>query len=160
MTCSRRDVAALGGVPTRRTAIKGSVAAHVAATYKTARCSPLTNCTLWYGWLPVMGVAGLSALTHLVVALLHGQRLRQSTVMRTLLSPSSVPAPALQTGGAFLRTSAWQTPCLVQAVLALVAPDAWGPMEGQPHLLLNSVRRGAWEVFSLGVIWHGRVMAR
>jgi hypothetical protein len=46
------------------------------------------------------------------------------------------------------------TPHLVRAVLALVCPDP----DGLTHLALDSVRCGRWEVFTLGVVWHGRAL--
>jgi hypothetical protein len=40
-----------------------------------------------------------------------------------------------------------------------VPPDPPGrPTAGLTHLALASVRCGPWEVFTLGVIWHGRVL--
>jgi hypothetical protein len=45
-------------------------------------------------------------------------------------------------------------PRLVPAVLAVVPPDR----SGVTHLALDSVRCGPWEVFTLGVVWHGRVL--
>src|SRR5919198_1634015 len=53
----------------------------------------------------------------------------------------------------------WLTPRLVRAALALVAPDpAPWPTAGLTHLVLDSVRCGRWELFALGVAWHGRVL--
>ena len=49
---------------------------------------------------------------------------------------------------------AWLVPRLVPAALALVLPDR----DGLTHLALDSVRCGRWEVFTLGVVWHGRVL--
>lgn len=109
--------------------------------------------------------AALTALSHLVVALLSGQRLRPSALMRALLSPC--PVPARQRYKRLARfwerpwlTPAWLTPRVVRAVLTLVPPDpdAWGPTAGQTHVALDSVRCGPWEVFTLGVVWHGRVL--
>ncbi len=51
-------------------------------------------------------------------------------------------------------TSTWLTPSLVRAVLALVVP-----LPGVPcHLALDTVRCGPWEVFTVGVVWCGRVL--
>lgn len=107
--------------------------------------------------------AARAALAHLVVALLVGQSLRVSVLMRALLSPE--PVPARQRYKRVARfwarpwlTPAWLTPRLVRAALLLVAPDGWGPTRGQTHLALDSVRCGGWEVFTLGVVWHGRVL--
>jgi hypothetical protein len=107
--------------------------------------------------------AALRALAHLVVALLCGQSLRPSALMRALLSP--VPVPARQRYKRVARfwarpwlTPAWLTPRLVRAALALVEPVPWGPAEGQLLVVLDSVRCGPWEVFTLGVVWHGRLL--
>ena len=107
--------------------------------------------------------AALSALSHLLVALLCGQSLRPSALMRALLSPK--PVPARQRYKRVARfwerewlTPAWLTPRLVRAALALVDPDGWGPTAGLTHVALDSVRCGPWEVFTLGVVWHGRVL--
>jgi hypothetical protein len=51
---------------------------------------------------------------------------------------------------------AWLVPRLVPAALALVPAER----DGVTHLALDSVRCGAWEVFTLGVVWHGRVLPR
>src|SRR5579871_1812480 len=118
-------------------------------------------------WLQALEIcpqrAALAALGHLVVALLMGQSLRASALMRALLSP--LPVPARQRYKRLARfwarpwlTPAWLTPRLVRAALALVPPDAWGPTRGQTHVALDSVRCGPWEVFTLGVCWHGRVL--
>src|SRR5919201_3141454 len=107
--------------------------------------------------------AALSALTHLLVALLCGQSLRPSRVMRALLSPK--PVPARQRYKRVARfwerpwlTPAWLTPRLVRAAVALVEPAPWGPAGGQLLVVLDSLRCGPWEVFTLGVIWHGRML--
>src|SRR5919199_2121471 len=103
--------------------------------------------------------AALSALTHLLVALLVGQNLRPSALMRALLSP--VPVPARQRYKRLARawtrpwlSPAWLSPRLVAAVLALVGPER----DGRTHLALDGVRCGSWEVFTVGVVWHGRVV--
>ncbi len=107
--------------------------------------------------------AALTALTHLLVALLTAQSLRPSALMRALLSPHAVPARQRYKRVARFwerpwLTPAWLTPRLVRAALALVEPDGWGPTAGLTHVVLDSVRCGSWEVFTLGVVWHGRVV--
>jgi hypothetical protein len=79
--------------------------------------------------------AALSALTHLLVALLCGQSLRPSALRRALLSP--LPVPARQRYKRVARfwerpwlTPAWLTPRLVRAALALGEPAPWGPAGG------------------------------
>lgn len=119
-------------------------------------------------WLQAMGVAphatALAALAHLVTTLLVGQSLRPSALMRALLSPTPVPARQRykRVARAWTRrwlSPEWLTPCLVRAALALVAPDPAGtPTAGQTHVALDSVRCGPWEIFTVGVVWHGRLL--
>jgi hypothetical protein len=129
--------------------------------------SPQELYPLVLSWLQALdvgrGPAATTALTHLMVALLVGQSLRPSALMRALLSP--VPVPARQRYKRLARfwarpwlTPGWLTPRLVRAALALVPPDGGGPTQGQTHVALDSVRCGGWEVFTLGVCWHGRVL--
>jgi hypothetical protein len=97
-----------------------------------------------------------AALAHLVTALLVGQRLTATGLMRALVSETAVPARQRyqRVARALARpwlTPAFLTPRLVRAALALT-PD---PV---PHLALDSVRVGRWEVFTLGLVWHGRVL--
>jgi hypothetical protein len=105
----------------------------------------------------------LTALAHLVLALLTAQSLRPSALMRALLSPC--PVPARQRYKRVVRfwkrpwlTPAWLTPHMVRAVLALVPPAGWGPTAGLSHVVLDSVRCGSWEVFTLGVRCQGRLV--
>jgi hypothetical protein len=106
----------------------------------------------------------LAALAHLVVALLTGQSLRPAALMRALLSPHPVPARQRykRVARAWDRpwlSPAWLTPRLVRAVLALVPLDPpASPTAGMTHVALDSVRCGSWEIFTLGVVWHGRVL--
>jgi hypothetical protein len=113
-------------------------------------------------WIAALGgpvqPAATRALANLVVALLTAQSLRPSAVMRALLSPS--PVPARQRYKRRTRaldrpwlTSAWLTPRLVRAVLVLLPAAA-----GLTHVALDSVRCGRWEVFTLGLVWQGRVV--
>jgi hypothetical protein len=124
--------------------------------------SPQALYPLVLSWITALGApaqpAATAALAKLVVALLTAQSLRPSAVMRALLSPT--PVPARQRYKRRTRaldrpwlTSAWLTPRLVRAVLALLPPEA-----GLTHLALDSVRCGRWEVFTLGVVWQGRAV--
>lgn len=97
------------------------------------------------------------ALAALVTALLVGQSLRPSVLARALPSPHACPARARyrQVARAWARpwlTAAQLSPALVTAALALAPPD------GAPLLVLDSVRCGGWEVFTVGLAWHGRVL--
>ena len=119
-------------------------------------------------WLQTMGVAphapALAAVARLVTALLVGQSLRPSALMRALLSPTPVPARqrSKRVARAWTRrwlSPEWLPPRLVRTALALVAPDPAGPpTAGLTHVALDSVRCGPWEVFTAGVVWHGRVL--
>src|SRR5829696_9156037 len=111
-------------------------------------------------WVQALGgpthpAAGL-ALAQLLSALLVTQSLRPSALMRALPSSQSVPARQRyqRVARAWTRawlTAAWLTPRLVRAALALVP--------GRERLLaLDSVRCGPWEVFTVGLVWHGRVL--
>jgi len=100
--------------------------------------------------------AAQPALAQLVTALLSAQRLTATALMRALLSDPTVPARQRQKRVARALARPWLTPAvlpprLVRAALALV-PDP------TPHLALASGRLGRWEVFTLGVVWHGRVL--
>ena len=114
-------------------------------------------------WLQAMDAAAhpaaVVALAHLVVALLRGQSLRPSALMRALLSPTAVPARQgyKRVARCWERpwlTPAWLTPRLVPAALALVPPDRGGVT----HVALDSVRCGHWELFTVGLVWQGRVL--
>ena len=121
-------------------------------------------------WLHALAVGGprhttaLNSLAALVTALLLSQSLRPSALMRTLPSPR--PVPARQRYKRLARSldrlglaAARLTPRLVRAALALVPADPErSPTAGQTHLALDSVRCGGWEIFTLGVVWHGRVL--
>ena len=119
-------------------------------------------------WLQALGAVphhnAREALSTLVSALLLGQSLRTTALMRALLSPSPVPARQRykRVARAWTRpwlTSGWLTPYLVRAVLSLVRrdPAAWGT-EGLVVVALDSVRCGRWEVYTLAVVWHGRAL--
>jgi hypothetical protein len=104
---------------------------------------------------PGQGVAQ-RALAHLVVALLCGQRLTAASLLRASVSATTVPARQgyKRLARALARpwlAPAFLTPRLVRAALALV-PDA------RPKLALDSVRLGRWEVFTVGLVWHRRVL--
>jgi hypothetical protein len=114
-------------------------------------------------WLQALGLAphraALGGLAHLVTALLLAQSLRPSALMRALSSPQPVPARQRYKRVRRALGRAWLaparlTPPLVRAALALAPPDE----RGLTHLALDSVRCGRWEVFTLGVAWHGRAL--
>lgn len=111
-------------------------------------------------WLQVLGAvphaSGLASVAEVVTALLTGQSLRPSNLGRVLLSPAGVGARhryrrvrRVLTRGRL--ASASLTPVLVRMALALVR-------DAVPHLAMDTVRCGPWEVITVGVVWHGRVL--
>jgi len=120
-----------------------------------AELYPVVHAWLQAGRLIPQALA-LGSVANLVTALLVGQRLRYGSLARTHLSPAGVTARQRYRRVRRVLTrpwlsSAWLTPRLVPVVLALV-PD---PV---PHLAMDTVRCGAWEVLTIGVVWHGRVL--
>ena len=111
-------------------------------------------------WLQGLGafghVAGLASVAQVVTAVLIGQSLRVGGLSRALLSAPEVAARHRYrrvrrvVTGARLRSTDL-TPSLVRAALVLVD-------DAVPHLAMDTVRCGPWEVITLGVVWHGRVL--
>lgn len=100
--------------------------------------------------------ASLSAITDLVEALLIGQSLHPADLARTL--PRLQTAHARQAQRRVRRSlgrsrlgSQALTPWLIRAALALVS-------DAEVSLVLDSTRCVTWEIFTLGVRWHGRVL--
>jgi hypothetical protein len=113
-----------------------------------------------HAWLQAMGAvphaAGVASVAQVVTALLVGQSLRYGSLARALVSPPGVPARHRYRRVRRLLTrarlsSAQLTPQLVRTALALVP-------EPEPHLALDTVRCGGWELLTVGVVWHGRVL--
>jgi len=111
-------------------------------------------------WLQALGAVphavGVASVAEGVTALLIGQSLRVSSLARTLLSPGGVPARHRyrRVRRVLTRTrlsSAQLTPCLVRLALGLVADPV-------PHLAMDTVRCGRWEIVTVGVVWHGRML--
>lgn len=111
-------------------------------------------------WLQGVGAvshaAGLGSVAQLVTALVIGQSLRPARLARTIMSTPGVPARQRYKRVRRVLTRGWLssealTPWLVRSALALV-PDA------TPHLAMDTVRCGRWEVITVGVEWHGRVL--
>jgi len=118
-------------------------------------------------WLQALGgpahVTAQHALAQLVPALLVGQSLRSTALMRALLSleGGSARQGYRRVARAWTRpwlSPAWLTPRLVRAAVALVPAEGPGPTAGRRHVALDSVRWGRWEVFTLGLVWHRRVL--
>jgi hypothetical protein len=129
--------------------------------------SPRALSPLVQTWLQALELScppvALNALTDLVLALLTAQSLRPSALMRALLSPHAVPARQCYKRGARFWERPWLTPAwltrhVVRTVLALVPPDGWGSAAGLSHVVLDSLRCGAWQVCTLGVRGHGRIV--
>lgn len=111
-------------------------------------------------WLQVMGVvghaSGLASMSEVVTALLIGQSLRPSNLGRAILSPATVGARHRYRRVRRVLTrarlsSGVLTPVLGRTALALVSDRV-------PHLAMDTVRCGRWEVITVGVVWHGRVL--
>jgi hypothetical protein len=118
-------------------------------------------------WLQALGGpahrAAQGALAQVVTALLIGQSLRSTALMRALLSleGGSARQGYRRVARAWTRpwlAPAWLPPRLVRAAVALVPPDGPGPTAGLRHVAVDSVRCGRWEVFTLGLVWQGRVL--
>ena len=100
--------------------------------------------------------AGTASMASLVTGVLLGQSLRRAELGRAQASERSVPARQryLRVARGLTRpwlSSAELTPRLILAALAVVD-------EPVPHLAMDTVRCGAWESITVGVVWHGRVL--
>lgn len=100
--------------------------------------------------------AGEASLASLITAVLLGQSLRRAELGRTQASNRSVPARQryLRVARGLTRpwlSSAELTPHLIRAALAVVDDPV-------PHLAMDTVRCGAWESITVGMVWHGRVL--
>lgn len=126
--------------------------------------SPRTLYPLVLLWVQALGCCphrtGQRALAGLLTALLTAQSLHRTALMRALVSPSAVPARQRYRRLARLLdrqwlSPAWLMPALVRAAVALAV--AAGPAR-TARLALDTVRCGRWEIFTVGVVWHGRVL--
>jgi hypothetical protein len=118
-------------------------------------------------WIQALGLAGGgasgAAVAALLTALLVGQSLWPSGLMRALPSPGACLARSRyqRVARAWRRpwlSSAHLTPRLVRVVGQLAPLARRGPLAGLTHLALDTVRCGRWELFVVGVVWHGRVV--
>ncbi len=128
---------------------------------------PLELYALVLRWVQALEVvatgSSAGAVAALLTALLVGQSLWPSALMRALPSPGACLARSRyqRVARAWLRpwlSSAHLTPPLVRAVGTLAPVPRGGPLAGLTHLALDTVRCGGWEVFVVGVVWHGRVV--
>lgn len=113
-------------------------------------------------WIP--NVTARAAMVHLLCSLLVAQSLHPADLMRATLSPLRVPACQRYRRVARAWMRPWLspsvlTPVLVRAVRALlsVVPPERAP-DGGWVLVLDSLRCGPWEIFTVGVAWHGRAL--
>lgn len=113
-----------------------------------------------HGVVQALGVAqsgaGAASVASLVTGVLLGQSLRRAELGRAQASERSVPARQryLRVARGLTRpwlSSAELTPHLIRAALAVVDDPV-------PHLAMDTVRCGAWESITVGVVWHGRVL--
>ena len=123
--------------------------------------SPLELYPLVLGWLQAMAVTphptASAALAHLLTALLVGQSLRPSALGRALLATEAVPARQRYKRVARAWERAWLAPGWLTARLVPAALALMGA-ERLSHLALDSVRCGRWEIYTLGLVWHGRAL--
>jgi hypothetical protein len=112
------------------------------------------------GWVHALEMApvgpGATSLASLATALLNGQSLRSAALERAQLSARTVRARQRYKRVARALTRPWlssaqATPHLVRAALELVDDPV-------PHLAMDTVRCGAWEAITVGVVWHGRML--
>jgi len=113
-----------------------------------------------YAWLQAVGAvphaAGVASVAQLVTALVLGQSLRAASLARTMVSEPGVPARQRYRRVRRILTRRWLssahlTPWLVRAALMLVRDPV-------PHATMDTVRCGRWEVVTVGVVWHGRML--
>jgi hypothetical protein len=121
-------------------------------------------------WMQALGItptaqpAAAVSVAQRVTALLLAQSLRPSALLRALVSRPGVPARQRYKRVARAWTRRWLSsavlsPALVRAAVQLVPPQRTGTrLAGRTVLALDSVRCGRWEVFVLGVVWHGRLL--
>ena len=111
-------------------------------------------------WLQAVGAvphaAGVASVAQVVTALLIGQSLRSASLARTLVSQPGVHARQRHRRVRRILTRRWLSsahlaPWLVRAALTLVS-------DGVPHLAMDTVRCGRWEIITVGVVWHGRLL--
>jgi hypothetical protein len=111
-------------------------------------------------WVHALEIASFGrsseSLASLVTALLSGQSLRSASLARAQVSDRTVPARQRYQRVARALTRPWlssaeMTAQVVQAALTLVDDPV-------PHLAMDTVRCGAWESITVGVVWHGRLL--
>jgi hypothetical protein len=129
----------------------------------TSRLYPVVDQWL-HALAPGWHTSARHAVAHVLTALLVAQSLHPADLVRAL---DCLPAvPARQRFKRLARSwdrpwlaPTWLIPRLVRATLALVPPDpADWPTVGLTHLVLDSLRCGRWELITLGVRSHGRVL--
>src|ERR1700693_2830559 len=122
---------------------------------------PVVVSPLLLGGLEALGAiphaASRKAVADRLTALLVAQSLAPAALMRALVSPRLLPARQRYQRVARIWRNAWLCPAwltalLVRAALCLAAPV------GVPVLAMDSVRCGRWEIFTVGLVWHRRVL--
>lgn len=113
-------------------------------------------------WIPHR--SGRVALAQLLTSVLVAQSLHPADLMRATPSPLTVPARQRYKRLARAWTRPWLSPALLSPVLVRatlrlvrVASPERAP-DGGWVLVLDSVRCGPWEVFTVGLAWHGRAL--
>jgi hypothetical protein len=112
-------------------------------------------------WLQALGAVphrtARAAVSAVLAALLVGQSLRPSVLVRALPDPVARPARTGYRRVARGWACRWLTAAALTAVLVRAALTLTGGPPA-PVLVLDSVRCGQWEVFTIGLLWHGRVL--
>lgn len=97
----------------------------------------------------------LAAVARLVTALLVGQSLRPSSLLRGLVSSPAVPAAQRYRRLRRLLDSPALTPAATSAALVRGSLALYQP--ARPTLVLDTVRCGGWEIVTVGLALAGRV---
>lgn len=101
----------------------------------------------------------LEALADLLAAVLLAQSLRPTPLIRAQLSPvHAVPARQAYKRVARAWNRSWLTPAVLTPQLVPSTLTLVGPATGTPHVALDSVIAGSWQILTLGLVVGTRVV--
>lgn len=114
-------------------------------------------------WLHALGAiphaTAREALADLLTAVLLAQSLRPTPLMRAQLSPlHAVPARQAYKRVARAWSRPWLTPTMLTPHLVPGALALVGPTTTTPHVALDSVIAGSWQILTLGLVVGTRVV--